>query len=135
MFGFLPTILWWRDRYYRGKSDLFKFVCSLLITLHIILHIEKALANAQPTGKYQIISTDNIENIKRLTIVRCQQTSVSQKYEKIVGLDLAKQYPQLKINVITEGDITNNYPQTDLILKGTDLKGKEKNLCIFEIDI
>lgn len=132
----LPTILWFRDRVYRHKSRIFKLSCSVLLVVHIILHVDKTLyLKAQPAGKYQFISTANIEDIESLTIVRCINASVSQKYQKILGLDLAKKYPNIAINVITNKSLMNNFPASDAILKGQDVVGEDKNLCLFKIEL
>lgn len=134
--GILPTLFWFRDRYYRKKSRIVKLIYSIVLVLHIVLHIDKTLyLRAQPIGKYKIVSTDNIDTINNLTIVRCTESSISQKYQKIVGLDLAKQYPDLAINVITDKNLTHNLSQSEAILKGMDVIGKRKNLCIFKINL
>ena len=133
--GLLPIVLWYRDRYYQNKSAVFKSVCLGLIVLHITLHVDKALTNAQATGKYQIISADKLKKIESLTIVKCKTASVSQRYQKIVGLDLAKQYSNLKINVLSDVEFDRSIPPTDEVLFGRDAVGEEDNLCIFNIDI
>ncbi len=131
----LPTVLWFRDRFYQRKSLIFQLICSLLLGLHLILHIDKTLyLQAQPIGKYQLISANNIEDLSSLTIIRCQNSSVSQRYEKILGLDLAKQYPNLAINVITEYP-TANLPPAEATIRGIDLREKDHNLCIFKVRI
>ena len=133
--GLLPSVLWYRDRYYRDKPTIFKSICLGLVALHIVLHADKALTNAQATGKYQIISSNKLEAIDSLTIVKCDSAAVSQKYQKIVGLDLAKRYRDLKINVISEIEFDRSIPPTDEVLFGRDAVGEEDNLCIFDIDI
>ncbi len=83
----LPTVLWFRDRFYHQKSRIFQLTCSVLLILHIILHIDKTLyLQAQPIGKYQLVSASHFEDINSLTIVKCQNASSSQKYQKILGL-------------------------------------------------
>ncbi|MEM7590990.1 MAG: hypothetical protein AAF383_05640 [Cyanobacteria bacterium P01_A01_bin.83] len=132
----LPTILWFRDRFYRHKSRLFQLGCFALLIVHIILHIDKTLyLGAQPAGKYDLVSTSQIENIESLTIIGCLNTSVSQKYQKILGLDLAQHYPHLAINVITNKSLMDDFPASEAVLKGKDTVGKNKNLCIFEINL
>ncbi|MEM7757665.1 MAG: hypothetical protein AAF298_06040 [Cyanobacteria bacterium P01_A01_bin.40] len=132
----LPLVLWFRDHFYRHKSRLFHFGCLVLLVIHIILHIDKTLyLKAQPAGKYNLISTDRIENSASLTIVRCLNSSVSQKYQKILGLDLAKNHPNLAINVITTKSLMDNFPATEIVLYGEDVVGEDKNLCIYEIKL
>ena len=136
IFGTLPTLLWFRDKFYRYKSRIFKLCCTLLVVVHIILHVDKTLyLGALPTGKYQLLSTNNIDNIDSLTIIKCSNVSVSQQYQKLLGLELAKKYPNLKINVITDENLLNNFPTSDVITKGKDVPGKDKNLCIFNIEL
>ena len=132
----LPTVIWFRDRFYNQKSRIFQLTCSVLLILHIILHIDKTLyLQAQPIGKYQLVSANHLEDINSLTIIKCQNASSSQKYQKILGLDLAKQYPHLKINVITDPNLSDNFPPSEAILRGTDVLEADKNLCIFKIDL
>lgn len=130
----LPTVMWFRDRFYRHKSRLFQLGCLALLIIHIILHIDKTLyLQALPVGKSNLVSTKQIENANSLTIVGCLNASISQKYQKILGLDLAKQYPDLAINVITANNLMDSYPATEVVFTGQDVVGEEKNLCIFEI--
>ena len=132
----LPTILWFRERVYRKKSNIFRLGCSFLLVVHIILHIDKTLyLKAQPVGKYQIITANNLNKIESLTIVTCLNASSSQKYQKILALDLAKKYPNLAINTITNKDLMNNFPVSNAVIRGKDVVGENKNLCIFKIEL
>ena len=133
--GFLPAIIWYRDSYYKFKSRTFKIVCLILILVHIILHISKMDLGAKPMGKYQIISTDNIDRLNSLSIIKCQESDLSQKYQKIVGLDLAKKYPHLKINVLSSDGAIANASETDFMVRGQNLVGEDRNVCLFEIDM
>ena len=133
--GILPTVLWFRDRYDR-KSGIFKITCTSLLVLHIVLHIDKTLyLRALPVGKYEIVSDESIDTISSVTILNCEQYSVSRKYQKIVGLDLAKHYPNLAINVITSPNLRNEFPQSDAVVTGIDAVSQDKNLCLFEIKL
>ena len=134
--GILPTVIWFRDRYYHRKSSIFKIACTSLLVLHIVLHIDKTLyLKALPVGKYEIVSDEGINTISNLTILNCEQYSESRKYQKIVGLDLAKQYPNLAINVITSPDLRDTFPQTEAIVTGIDAVSQGKSLCLFEIKL
>ena len=134
--GILPTVLWFRDRIYDKKSRAVQFACLVLVAIHIILHIDKTLyLQGQPVGKYQLAVTNNRININSLTIIGCANSTSSQKYQKIVGLDLAKQYPNLKINVITNVNLMDNFPLTEVVSRGVDTLGESKNLCIFKVDL
>ena len=130
----LPTVLWIRDRFSYQKSRKLKLIGLFLLVLHIILHIDKTLyLGAQPIGKYQITSDSNLSEVNSLTIVRCIDASISQKYQKILGLDLAKQYPNLAINVVTDPNLMNDFPPTEAIIEGVNAPGEKHNLCIFDI--
>ena len=130
----LPTVLWIRDRFNYQKSGKLKLISSILLVLHIVLHIDKTLyLGAQPIGKYQITSASNLSEINSLTIMRCVDASISQKYQKILGLDLAKQYSDTAINVVTDPNLMNNYPPTEAIVKGVNAPGEKYNLCVFDI--
>ncbi len=130
----LPTVFWLRDRMYRNKTIIFKLCCSVLLFLHIILHIDKTLyLGAQAIGKYTIISTKNLKNIDSLAIITCSNISTSQQYQKVLGLDLAKKYPELAINVITDQGLINNFAPADVILRGKEVMGESKTLCIYNI--
>ena len=132
--GILPTVLWFRDRHYRYKSRIFKVACTSLLVLHIILHIDKTLyLRALPVGKYEIVSDEGINTISSVTILNCQQYSESRKYQKIVGLDLAKQYPNRAINVITSPNLRDTFPQSDALVTGIDAVSQDKDLCLFEV--
>ena len=133
--GILPTIIWFRDRIYDKKSRIVQLVCLVLVVIHIILHIDKTLyLQGQPAGKYELAATNNLTDINSLTIIGCLNTSSSQKYQKILGLDLAKQYPNLAINVITDINLMDNFPPTEAATRGIDTLGENKNLCIFKLD-
>ena len=43
-----------------------------------------------------------------------------------MGLDLAKRYPNLDINVITSPNLKNNFPQTEAIVTGIDAVSQDK---------
>ena len=65
--GILPTVLWFRDRYYRPKSGIFKVACTSLVVLHIVLHIDKTLyLRALPVGKYEVVSDTNVDTVNSL---------------------------------------------------------------------
>ena len=134
--GILPTVIWFRDLYYHHQSSIFKIACTSLLVLHIVLHIDKTLyLKALPVGKYEIVSDEGINTISTLTILNCEQYSESRKYQKIVGLDLAKQYPNLAINVITSPNLRDTFPQTEAIVMGIDAVSQGKSLCLFEIKL
>lgn len=131
----LPTTFWLRDRLYANKSRRIKLLYSALIVLHIILHIDKTLyLGAQPIGKYEILATDNIKAIDSATIIRCLNVSSSQQYEKILGLELAKKYPKIAFDVITDQGLMDNLFTSDITLKGKEVMGEKKNLCIYSIE-
>ena len=133
IFSILPTILWFRDRYYRQKSRTFKLICLALISLHIILHIEKIMfPRALPLGRYTI-SPDKIKTVENITIVGCEKTSLSQKYERLVGLDLGKKYPSINIDVIPNSESDSRLLFPEFIVKGIDINHNEENLCLFDI--
>lgn len=132
----LPTVLWLRDRFNYHKSHNLKLVSLVLLVLHIILHIDKTLyLGAQPIGRYQLNSGKNISKIDSLTVVGCIGSTSSQKYEKLLGLDLAKDYPNLDINVITNPNLMNNFSLTDASVRGVNIAGEKHNLCIFELEL
>ncbi|MEO1671641.1 MAG: hypothetical protein AAFR77_12800 [Cyanobacteria bacterium J06631_2] len=128
----LPTVFWFRDRFYSQKSLIVKSICLALVGLHIVLHIDKAMsARALPLGKYTVIDSSKIKSVQDVTLVGCQQISNSQKYERLVGLDLAKKYPNLKINVLPK--LKEQVPPSTLIFEGIDIKHQDENLCLFEL--
>ncbi|MEO0849214.1 MAG: hypothetical protein AAFY50_22715 [Cyanobacteria bacterium J06648_1] len=130
--GILPTIFWMRDRFYHQKSRLAKLICLALVGLHIVLHVDKSMSpRALPLGKYTITSVSQNKNISDLTLVGCRQTSISQRYERLVGLDVAKKYPSKKINVVAKLD--EQSAATDLIFSGIDVSHQDENLCLFEL--
>jgi hypothetical protein len=134
--GILPTVLWFRDRFYRHQSGIFKIACTSLLALHIILHIDKTLyLRALPVGKYEIVSSDRISTVNSLTILNCQEYSESRKYQKIIGLDLARQYPELTIDVITSPHLMTQTPHSEAIVRGMDAMSEGKNLCLFEVKL
>ena len=134
--GILPAVLWFRERYYRPKSGIFKVACTSLVVLHIVLHIDKTLyLRALPVGKYELLSTGRTNTVNSITILNCEQYSVSRKYQKIVGLDLAKQYRDLAVNVITSPNLRDKFPQSEAVVTGIDAVSQGKNLCLFEIEL
>ena len=131
--GMLPAVFWFRDRYYRHKPRAVKIICLTLVVLHIFLHIDKAMSlKALPTGKY-ITSVNKIKTIEELTIVGCENTSISQRYERLVGLDIGKKYPNLKINVIGDSEFNAQSSTTEVITTGKDVSHQDESLCLFEI--
>lgn len=131
----LPTVIWFRDRVYR-KPYIFKLLCGVVLVLHIILHVDKTLyLGAQPVGKYQIAEDNNLATLDRLTIIKCRNASSSQKYEKILALDLAKQYPNLSIEAITDPNLANTFSSSAPVIKGMDLLAEDRNICIFQIEL
>ena len=132
----LPTVLWFRDRFSYHKSRNLKLIGLVLLVLHIILHIDKTLyLGAQPIGKYQLISSQNISKIDSLTVVGCIGSTSSQKYEKLLGLNLAKDYSNFAINIITNPNLMNNFPPADASIRGINIVGEKNNLCIFELEL
>lgn len=135
IFSILPTILWFRDRYYRQKSRTFQVICLTIVAVHIILHIEKTMSpKALPLGTYNIISNKST-TVANLTIIGCEKNSLSQKYERLVGLDLAKKYPDLKIDVVAHSEANSKLLFPNSLAKGIDINHNQENLCLFEINL
>ena len=135
MLGILPAIIWFRDRYYLRKPRVIKIIYLTLIVIHVWLHIDKTMSpRALPLGKYNL-SVPEVITDKKLTIVGCSNTSTSQKYERLFGLDLGKKYPELQIDVVSESEFNSQSQLFKSVNKGIDIKHRDENLCLFEINL
>ena len=90
---------------------------------------------ALPLGKYNVASIDKVNMVNLLTIVGCKNTSSSQKYERLAGLDLGKKYPELDINVVPDLKSNSLSLTSGSIAAGIDTKHRNENLCLFEIQL
>ena len=143
IFALLPFARWFGNEVLLNKSKIFKFIFSIFIFIHIILHIDKTLdIQARPSGKYILNSNSDINQVQNITLVRCLNLHESNQYEIMAGLRLAKQYPNININAIAqeikipvnEVSAKDSISENNKVIRGFTVTDNKKNLCSFEIN-
>ncbi|MBK1986405.1 hypothetical protein A0J48_002370 [Sphaerospermopsis aphanizomenoides BCCUSP55] len=135
IFGLLPLILWWRNRLTK-KSAWIKNGVLFLATVHTIFHIGKVFdLNTFPTGSFTLSNKAQLENVKSIVIVGCKDVNESQFYERLVGLQIARQYPNIVVNVFQSADKLNDSPTGDIFIYGKTIPDATSkiNACHFSI--
>jgi hypothetical protein len=135
IFSLLPFILWSKKQLARKSVKLRNGIFILAIA-HTIFHIYKVFElNPYPAGNLTLSNPSRLENISTLVIVGCQDVHVSQFYERLVGLQIARSYPQLQVNVVSNSESLNSISTGDLVIYGKTIPDEigQRNACHFSI--
>ncbi|GAB4546463.1 MAG: hypothetical protein Tsb0014_40970 [Pleurocapsa sp.] len=135
IFGLLPFILWSKKQLAKKSLKLRNTILILAIA-HTVFHIYKVFElNPYPAGNLTLSNPSRLENISTLAIVGCQDVHVSQFYERLVGLQIARNYPQLQVNVVSNSANVDSISHPDLAIYGQTIPDKlgQRNACHFSI--
>ena len=135
IFGLLPFILWSRKKLSQKQPWLRNSVLVLSIA-HTVFHIHKTFdLNPYPTGNLTLTNPEKLESLENITIVACQDVHQSQFYERLVGLQLARRYPNLEVNVVKFPELLQEIENKNMIVYGeTIIEPKSnKKTCHFSI--
>ncbi len=133
IFGVLPFIMWSKNKL-EGKSNLVKQIFLVLAIAHVIFHIHKVFdLNPYPTGNFTITNPEKLKYVQNITLVACPEVHVSQFYERLVGLKIARLYPNLQVNVIKFPEDIEQITNPETIVYGeTRIENKtEQKTCHF----
>lgn len=136
IFGLLPLVIWLKSCL-EHKSFWVRYGILTLAIAHTIFHIYKVFdLNTFPAGHLSLSATNRLEEIQTLTIVGCKDVHVSQFYERLVGLQMAKQYPNLLVKVLSSPKDLTEKVQGDLVIYGeiTLQESTQVNACRFELE-
>jgi hypothetical protein len=131
IFGLLPLLLWSKNQL-SGRSSLIRNTILVLVVIHTILHIEKVFSlETFPSGNFTLAKTEKLEYFQSIVIVGCRDAHKSQFYERLVGLRIAINYPNLQVNVVNAPESLDDSIQGDLFLYG---ESNTDNSCLFSLD-
>ena len=131
----LPVLLWgwqgWRSRFPRKAPAIALF----LLSVHTVLHLEKAESvQSRVVGQLQLTGWVPAE-VERIVLSPCENRANYQFYGRLAGLRLAREFPELAIEVngavAESGDLAGQTPRLVSETLGT-LHLSGKNLTSFE---
>lgn len=129
IFGLLPLILWCRNRLEKKYYFIQKAVLVLAIA-HAIWHVHTVFnLRPFPAGNFTLVNKTKLENTRSIAIVGCRDVHESQFYERLVGLTIARQFPNLSVLVVRSPENVADISPKDTIVYG---KTRE-NSCHFDI--
>ena len=135
IFGLLPLILWCKNRLTKKSSFIRNGVLVLAIA-HAIFHIYKVFdLHSFPSGSFTLSNKARLENVQSIVIVGCKDVHESQFYERLVGLQIARNYPNLLVNVLHSSENLSDSPKGDLFIYGKTIPEEKAkiNTCHFSI--
>lgn len=135
IFALLPLLLWWGHILIQQPRWIRRSVLILAIA-HTIFHVYKVFdLKPFPTGTFAIVNPDRLESVQSVAVVACQGIHSSQFYERLVGLQLARRYPHLQVNVFRPSASLTEAIRGDLIIYGKTVPGTipRRNTCHFSI--
>ncbi|HEY9694500.1 MAG TPA: hypothetical protein V6D15_20040 [Oculatellaceae cyanobacterium] len=136
IFGLLPVILWCKKQLDKKPFWMQKGVLILAIA-HTVFHIYKVFdLHSFPSGSLILSNKARLENIQSVVIVGCKDAHESQSYERLVGFQIARQYPNLIVNVIPSPDKISESPKGDIFIYGKTIPEETTkiNSCHFYIN-
>ncbi|WP_157072229.1 hypothetical protein [Picosynechococcus sp. PCC 73109] len=105
IFALLPVVVWLKD-YFRQQANWQRQAVLGLAIAHVVFHIYKITdATTFPSGQVTMPSPaqqKELSQLNSITIIGCERVHQSQFYERLVGLQVAKQNPHLQVNVVNE---------------------------------
>lgn len=135
IFGLLPFILWSKQKL-SLKSAAFRNGVLILAIAHTIFHIYNVLdLRPYPAGNFIVSDKSKLEAVKNITIVGCKDVHVSQFYQRLVGLQIARNYPQLQVSVVDKPQALNQVTTKELVIYGKTIPDKivQRNTCHFSL--
>lgn len=135
IFGLLPFILWSKQKL-SLKSAAFRNGVLILAIAHTIFHIYKVLdLSPYPAGNFILSDKSQLEAVENITIVGCKDVHVSQFYQRLVGLQIAINYPQLQVSVVDKPQALNQVTTKELVIYGETVPDKrvQRNTCHFSL--
>ncbi|MGB3205248.1 MAG: hypothetical protein WBB28_09685 [Crinalium sp.] len=135
IFGLLPLILWCKNQL-NQKSSWIQSGVLILAIAHTIFHIYKVFdIHTLPSGSFTLSNQAQLENIQTVAIVGCEDVHESQFYERLVGFQIARQYPNLRVNVFHTSKNLNDSPTADILIYGKTIPSATTkiNTCHFSI--
>jgi hypothetical protein len=135
IFGLLPLILWCKN-WLPKKSSWIQNGVLLLAIAHTIFHIYKVFdLHPFPSGSFTLLNKARLENVQSIVIVGCKDVHESQFYERLVGLQIARHYPNLLVNVLHSPENLSDSPTGDIFIYGQTISEEtaKTNACHFSI--
>ena len=135
IFGLLPFILWSKNQLMKKSAWMRNGVLVLAIA-HTVFHVYKVFdLHTFPSGSFTLSNTSRLENIQSIVIVGCEDVHSSQFYERLVGLQVARRYPDIQVRVVNSPKNLDDVPTADLSIYGETIPGAtaKRNTCHFSI--
>ena len=135
IFGLLPFILWSKQKL-SHKSPWLRNGILVLAIAHAVFHIHKTFdLNSTPSGNFTLNHPEKLEDLENISIVACPDVHSSQFYERLVGLNIARRYPNLEVNVVKFPELLEDIPNKNMIVYGETIieEKTNKKTCHFSI--
>ena len=135
IFGLLPFILWSKKQLSKKSSGVRNGLLVIAIA-HTVFHIYKVFdLHSFPSGNFTLSNISRFENINSIVIVGCENVHESQFYERLVGLQIARRYPNLEVHVVNTANNYDDIPSGDILIYGETIPEQttKKNTCHFTI--
>lgn len=118
IFGLLPLILWCNSRliskYYWMRNAILAFgIAHAIIHLYVVFDLYP-----YPSGSLTLSRKSILEKATIISVIGCQDVHESQFYERLVGLQIARQYPNVQVNVFHSIKDSVDSPKADIVLYG-----------------
>lgn len=119
-----------------NKTQRIKAVALCCLAVHAGFHVFKTLdLSTYPAGIVSSSGINKYQNQQELTVVGCKDTHISQKYERLVGFQLAGRYPHLSIDVVEQPKNLKTSPRGDRLIFGEVIQDNTKAnpVCHFSL--
>jgi len=118
IFGLLPLIIWMVSQMSK-QAPWKRYIILALAIGHVIWHIEAVFdLETFPSGNLSWQGQERLEQVKSIVVVGCPDVHESQFFERLVGLQIARRYPHLTVNVVNAPASLDDNIQGDLFIYG-----------------
>jgi hypothetical protein len=134
IFGLFPLLKWLRYDWLSNKSKFLKFLVTVFVVLHIILHIyETFKLHASPTGQYKI-AQEIARDTSSITVIRCPSPDIGRRYEVLMGFRLARKYSKIPVYVIADSADTAKVNEDTKLIQGVIVPvRRDLDVCRYEV--
>jgi hypothetical protein len=125
---------WLRYDWLSNKSKFLKFLVTVFVVLHIILHIyETFKLHASPTGQYKI-AQEIARDTSSITVIRCPSPDIGRRYEVLMGFRLARKYSKIPVYVIADSADTAKVNEDTKLIQGVIVPvRRDLDVCRYEV--
>lgn len=129
IFALIPLSQWLYNQTSRNKT--YRLLLIIFVTSHILLHFDYSFSHTPRAYGIFDITAVNFNQFNQIIVMGCSDVHISNRYEIMAGFKLARNHPNLEINVISDQGNESNFAEKITVIKGNSIPINEKNICSY----